>query len=307
MQPIFVGGCDRSGTTLLGHLLGSLDRVVVVPEAPFKCRLVREFDPAGNNESLLGWLENHLKFQAWEDQTGGTLRSLADEAATGRSFLEELVKRHAGNHPAVWVDHTPRNLADARNLLEWFPEAIFIHLIRDGRAVVNSLLGVDWGPATAPDGALYWTQRLSRGFSAFRIDSLRGHEVRYEELVQSPDQVIRDLTEGVDVEASDEIETGETTPVDPYHRVHHERLTTEVDPNRATAWRQELTTRQVELIQWQAGGVLQNLGYDLAGDRSNLPPGRWERFKLWGLRQVRTLRDKLHQRRRRRKLRRQND
>ncbi len=40
MGPVFIGGCDRSGTTLLGAMLGATPNAVVTPESPFKIKII---------------------------------------------------------------------------------------------------------------------------------------------------------------------------------------------------------------------------------------------------------------------------
>jgi Sulfotransferase family len=36
LQPIFIGGCPRSGTTMLGSMIGSMSSCIVTPESIFK-------------------------------------------------------------------------------------------------------------------------------------------------------------------------------------------------------------------------------------------------------------------------------
>jgi Sulfotransferase family len=59
-----------------------------------------------------------------------------------------------------WVDHTPTNLRFARLLTAWFPEARFIHIVRDpGRAA--SVMPLNWGPNTITEAALFWKRRMA--------------------------------------------------------------------------------------------------------------------------------------------------
>ena len=83
-------------------------------------------------------------------------------------MIEWIVKKY-GKHvgkpdPRIWVDHTPQNLIHAKLLVDLFPDARMIHIVRDGRAVANSLMRVDRGPNNIEDAANFWvnTGRKSR-------------------------------------------------------------------------------------------------------------------------------------------------
>ena len=63
LRPIFIGGCDRSGTTLLGAMLGAHPRHVAVPEMPFKVPLLESGSVRGND--ALAMLSREWRFKIW--------------------------------------------------------------------------------------------------------------------------------------------------------------------------------------------------------------------------------------------------
>jgi hypothetical protein len=78
-------------------------------------------------------------------------------------------------------------------LAHLFPEARFIHIIRDGRDVALSNIHTV-GFMSVGEVALAWTDGIEQGQRGGRIlRPNRYREVRYEELVDSPEQVLRPL------------------------------------------------------------------------------------------------------------------
>jgi hypothetical protein len=181
--PIFVGGTGRSGTTILGRLLGRHRDYALIPvEAKFHCspeglpgvllgrqaperfceRMFEEwFHPPGQSERLAAFLQR----EALEDALARFLARAAEDAvAAGRSLVEDLFGGYARSQGRRgWVEMTPINaMWGAPHLARLFPELRFVNVIRDGRDVVGSLIRMGW--LTDPQEALlWWEQRMLRG------------------------------------------------------------------------------------------------------------------------------------------------
>jgi Sulfotransferase family len=181
--PIFVGGTGRSGTTVLGRLLGRRRGYTVIPvEARFHCspdglpsvlngrqtperfaeRVLEEwFHPPGGSKKLAAFIER----EALEEALARFL-TLATEnpVAAGRGLLEELFGGYARSQGRQgWVEMTPINaMWGAPYLLRLFPELRFVNVIRDGRDVAASLIAVGW-LADAREALSWWEERMLRG------------------------------------------------------------------------------------------------------------------------------------------------
>ena len=181
--PIFVGGTGRSGTTILGRLLGRHRDYAVIPvEAKFHCspeglpsvllgrqsperfaeRMREEwFHPPGRDERLAAFIER----DALEDALARFLAQAAEDPLAGsRSLVEELFGGYArAQGRRAWVEMTPINaMWGAPYLATLFPELRFVNVIRDGRDVVGSLVRMRW--LTDPLEALaWWEERMLRG------------------------------------------------------------------------------------------------------------------------------------------------
>ena len=122
--PIVLGGCGRSGTTLLRMMLDSHRRICCGPESSLFRR--RAIDA--------GWLADRFGFDRDE------VEAIVDAARSRPAFIEAfagLCMQKAGK--ARWAEKTPRNIGRIGEIFRCFPAARFVHVLRDGRDVACSL------------------------------------------------------------------------------------------------------------------------------------------------------------------------
>ena len=167
MKQVFIGGCGRSGTTFLAALINRNTKSIVTPESQFKFDLLSR--PNESGVDYLRLLENNWRFGNW----GLDVHKLASEVGNVSSlseFLTVIVKEYGGVNGGegadVWIDHTPNNIDYMIPLDNIFPEAKFIHLIRDGRGVAASVMPLPWGPNTVLAAADWWMKKLAVGLAA---------------------------------------------------------------------------------------------------------------------------------------------
>jgi protein-tyrosine sulfotransferase len=192
-----IGGCARSGTTLLRAMLDSHTKITSGPPSSI-------FIPTPLNASQLA----HL-YDLPEKEVLEAFNRSPDRAR----FIDEfrvLCLDNTGK--SLWIDKTARNVHRFSWINRHFPNAKVIHMIRDGRDVVCSLrshrkrrvtdgkLELTGYRMPLENAALRWVQDVSVGLQ------LRGNrnyvEVRYEQLVLDTENTLRDLCVelGVDFE-----------------------------------------------------------------------------------------------------------
>lgn len=186
--PVVVGGCGRSGTTLLRMMLDSHPRICCGPESSVFRR--RALDPDALAE----------RFSLARQE----VRAIYGAAASRPAFIESfagLCLRSTGK--ARWAEKTPRNISRIGAIFHFFPEARFVHVLRDGRDVVCSLrthprhqvvdgklVPLDtWKPLAGC--ARRWRDDIERSRPFWNDPRL--HTLRYEELVKDPEPVLRRL------------------------------------------------------------------------------------------------------------------
>lgn len=278
MRPIFVGGCERSGTTLLGAMLGAHPACLCVPEMPFKLNILRQWDWDGSRPEarlVARWLARNWRFRIWGLDLAQE-QWPADRPGYRQTveFLVSAYGRRVGKPgPQVWVDHTPANVRSACTLFHHFPDARIVHIVRDGRAVANSIMPLEWGPNEVESAAHFWTESLAWGLAAeARWGPERVIRARYEDLVSDPEGTLEQLSPRLGLDYQPEMAAASGFRVPRYTVGQHALVGARPDPRRLDAWRRELSPRQVEIFESIAGELLCYLGYEpVFGQRARRP------------------------------------
>jgi hypothetical protein len=289
MRPIFIGGCPRSGTTLLGALLGAHSRCLCVPEMPFKFDLLygMDWDAPDRSWRLAHDIVRHLgSFRMW----GIPVEDLATNGASAveppayRQTIDLMVRRYAeaAGRPAadVWVEHIPHNIRHVHALLREFPDAIVFHLVRDGRGVAASLLPVGWGAGTELSAASYWADHLAYGLAAEHTAAAKVHRVHYEAVLHDPHGEIVRLCRLAGLEPEPQLGHETRFPIPRDTLGQHSLVARPPDPSRADSWKKALTPRQIETFEYRAGELLEALGYALEFQGRARPPALGYRMRL---------------------------
>jgi hypothetical protein len=253
---VFIGGAGRSGTTLFRSMLNAHPRIHCGPEAKLVSTLCRQRNV---------WMQGMGPDLA----EAGVTQELMDRSV--RAFLTTLLKGLAPDGQRV-AEKTPHNLLYTAYLGQLFPNARFIHVIRDGRSVAASLVRQAWiDPATGkplaycetiPNAAAYWREIVSSVRQQAPAVPGRYLELRYERLVTEPEQVMREVLAFL----------GERW--DPTVLAHHrsdmklsslesstEAVRAAVNTGALEKWRQNLTEQELAQVLEVAGPLLRELGY----------------------------------------------
>ena len=195
IRPVFVGGTGRSGTTVVGKLLHRHPDLTVtrprelrfissiggVADAYWTAlgRPASEQRPAITPEKVvemlwLAWFERRkpsgfisgltlaIKRDALEIAADRYLSDFPkDPFRASRAFVEEVVRyRPAMRQTQRWVDTTPANARVADRMLLLFPDAVVVHMMRDGRDVAASFAQKQFGPDDVMEGLEAWRTRM---------------------------------------------------------------------------------------------------------------------------------------------------
>jgi hypothetical protein len=180
---IFVGGTGRSGTHVLGRLLGRHPRLAGVPiECRFHCNKRGMPDLLGGRVTLAGFVEKLRDFWWHRVRIDGEPRGLYN-LMTRRRFDAALERFQAAYHddplaacrglfcdllqplaeeegkPGL-VEMSSHNVREAQTLRRIFPKARFVHSVRDGRDAASSVTTKTWGPDGIVAGIDWWADRL---------------------------------------------------------------------------------------------------------------------------------------------------
>jgi hypothetical protein len=168
--PIFVIGSPRSGTTLLRLILDAHPRISCGEETHF----LRDLESVvGRNWALVSTYE--LPREWWLDH----IREL---------YLDFQAEVLARSRKARWAEKDPTYTLLLPFVEELFPDALYVHLLRDGHDVVASFRD-RWGYASAARAArTEWARYVEAARElGTRLPEERFLELRYEELVAEPE------------------------------------------------------------------------------------------------------------------------
>lgn len=281
--PVFVAGCPRSGTTLLyDMLLSSGGFAVYLTESNVFAVLAQRFGDLGsvrNRHRLMeSWLGSKL-FRASGLDAALIEKKILDECQNYGDFLRITMEEIARSQNAArWAENTPEHILYAQLIKSLIPNALFIHVIRDGRAVALSLdQRSDRGLHVLPwdrkhnlliQGMYWdWFVRRARKVGAWlRADYL---EVRFEELLRYPDRVLSEVSQFIGQKLDHEriLEVGYRTVRAPNTSFRKETSFQPVD-----RWRSAYSREQLVAFESVNGKLLVELGYPLLTDNARTVP-----------------------------------
>jgi len=304
-SPVFVVGCHRSGTNLLyDTLLSAGGFAIYRGYLPIYKMLIPRFgnlDNLDNRKKLLNtWLRSKGFRRSGLDAQQLTGKLLA-ECGNGGDFIRIVMDEIASNQGAVrWAVYDPDNLLHMQRIKADIPEALFIHVIRDGRDIALSLSKMKgftpfpWNRKSRGlrETALYWEWMVRKGR---QYGSLIGDdyiEVRYEELATEPESVLsrlgKFLDHDLDYERIQMVKLGRLSESNSSFR----REAAEKQSNPVNRWRERLSPRELAGLEAMVGDCLTEFGYPLSLPEQQRRPGireQWMRLvypsfldaKLW--------------------------
>lgn len=260
-RPLFIGGCDRSGTTMLGDMLGATPQSFATPESQWIHQLapLLHLKAFSSPREAVDWLRTEFRFAVWDlNDYGDELESaiqLDDPARSVQAILQCYLQHNLPEkrNAPVWVDHTPDNMYFYPVLRSLFPDARYIHIVRDGRAVFQSIRDLDWGPNNAYMGTRFWSKRLEQAISVEMAEADNCLRVRYEDLLRDPTTEVQRICTFADLPFEPAMLNGGGLILPAFTRGQHKLVGKPPDPSRLDAWRTRLSQREVEDFEaWPA-------------------------------------------------------
>ena len=196
--PVFVVGCARSGTSLTCRLLLDHLGVNFGTESQFIIRYFRRLSRYGDLRTP-GNLRRLLHDISHERFFARTRRNFGFVLNVDRALQSVVEPTYAGALRAIfgqfaatkgmarWGDKTPEYNYNLPTLLDLFPTAQFVHVVRDPRAVALSQFKVGFGSKSAYEAASRWREAMNlvRSFGT-RVGPDQFMEFRYEDLLADP-------------------------------------------------------------------------------------------------------------------------
>lgn len=271
---LFLGGVERSGTTLLRNMLDAHPLLAVPRESYFVIDVYAALQEAGRIDDVeLAWdmIRHHAFFVAWE---------------LGEEPVVSMMKRHPPGSYADLVrvifaayaesegkpfsaDKTPVNALKFRLLAQLFPNSRFVHVVRDPREVCMSLTVQFWHRHGISAAATRWAITVRDALRARENLEGRLQEVRYERLIADPERELSVLCSfaGLSFDSA-MLRYGNSASLP--SGTHHTR--SRLAPSTgARRWQDWMSAQDIGVIECRCARQMAALGYQRVMTR---PPAR---------------------------------
>lgn len=291
-RPVFVLGCPRSGTTLLYHMILSAGNFAVYEtESNVFNLLVPHFGDLSvrrNREALMKvWLGSKL-FTRSGLEAREIEKKILEECRSGGDFLrivmEEIARRQGVER---WAECTPDHMFYLPAIKRAFPEALVVHILRDGRDAALSLEKQGWirpfpwdrGKSVLVAG-LYWQWMVNKGRASGSALGVDYTEIHFEDLIQNPRPVLARLSEfiGHDLDYDRILKVGIGSVRDPNTSFQKESDNKVFNP--VGRWRRHFATEELAVFESMVGRTLETLGYELATKGTRGDESGWKGMRL---------------------------
>ncbi|MFB4311924.1 sulfotransferase [Actinomadura sp. GTD37] len=276
-RPIFVLGCARSGTTLLRLMLHSHPRLAIPGETKFvlpaytaRCEF-GDLTESKNRRALAEWITGDRSTKVKE--FGLDPAELVEEIVAGPPTLGSAIgivfRAYAREHgKARWGDKRPSYSRHAGALLRMFPDAQFVHLVRDGRDCIASLLEMPWYDGDVHRAVSVWRETIDQGRRlAQRLGPETYYELQYERLVADPADELARLCGflGEEFDPAMTHPEGLARRTVPSRKRWHGRTHDAVTTGRIGSWAERLEPWEISLAEAAFGERLAEYGYEPSG------------------------------------------
>jgi hypothetical protein len=297
----FVVGCGRSGTTVLRTVLDAHPALAVAHEGRFVAALgmrrARYERPEGFalDRLVADLLADRAVRTNLELDEGDLRAALAPPVPDFATATRRVFARYAARRgKARYGDKFPGYVLRMDLLAGLFPEARFVHIVRDGRDVALSSAAIDGQESDPVALACNWVSRVRAGREAgARLGPARYHEVRYEALVTAPEATVAPLCTFLDLTYEPAMlafaDRPGAVPAKVETNPRHARLAEPLSPG-ARSWRTHMGHDDLAAFEAVAGDLLDALSYERAVPHPS-PAARaraaWGRIR-WQARRAKT-------------------
>jgi len=286
-------GCHRSGTNLLyDMLLSSGGFAIYRGLLPVFETLIPRFGALDHRHNRKRLLEVWLRSKGFR-RTGLDAEVLSSrilsECRTGGDFIRVVMDSVAQNQGSRrWAVYDPDNVLHVESLKADIPNALFLHIIRDGRDIALSLkkMGgftpLPWDRNEKPSlvaTALYWEWMVRHGRKAGRKFPADYMEIRYEDLIMNPRETLQKSGTFLkhDLNYDQILKSGLGRVSEPNSSFPDEQRGEKLNP--LERWKQRLSQASVASIEAAVGNCLEECGYALSLPKEGRKLGMRERFQ----------------------------
>lgn len=263
--PVFIVGMPRSGTTLLQSILNEHELVAIAPETHFLTKFAKRYkDPKQCLKNFV--LSERFRYLGI---TPERLKNCVKQYPTMTHFsiFDCILREFANNHgKSIYGEKTPGHYEYVGKLLEWYPNARIIWMVRDPRAVAASYQNVPWNRTGVEGASIRWrscTKKLYRWKQDQRI-----YILKYENLVVDPKITLRFITEFLNITPLPEkiLEKNRkafyANNIEGWEDNHLKAARKKVTTKPLYKWKNQLSEKQIRRIECITSREIKKMDYE---------------------------------------------
>jgi len=286
-SPIFIVGASRSGTTMLRLLLNAHPRIGVPKEFSYFTSIPEHWlqswhhVPVSANE-YRQFIREHLFREHVLREAGidadivlERILSSADSRDLSIPYRLMLEAYADAEGKPRWGEKTPTNLFYCDVLYQMFPDAKFIHLVRDPRAVVRSANNFPRLPDDTLVNATNWLHFMANGYERLvrHVPSDQWCTIRYEDITSNPETVAREICKFVEEPFDQRMldfhkDAVSRLPSSADHLGGARKVARPIHEGRQAKWRKDLSDHDIAMIEYVCKDVIPIFGYESTGVRA---------------------------------------
>lgn len=291
-RPVIIGGCPRSGTTLLRTMLHVSPELAIPRETRFvleawqRRREFGDLRQEANRRRLASWIFGRRETDA--DRLGlspdeAMERLVAAPPVLGSILATCFVLFAEKQGRPRWGDKRPMYARWMSAIWDLFPSAHFLNVVRDPRACIASLRNLGWYDGDITQMAELWERSIKN------VDAWRGKlapdqllDVKYEELILEPEATLTRVAEFAGVAA----DAAAVEQMLRYHerdetlsRRYHSNLSRPLDSTRVFGWKEALEPEEIAFTEEATRPLMERWGYEPVAGRLSAPPGLLREFQ----------------------------
>jgi hypothetical protein len=279
--PLFIVSSGRAGTTLLRVMLNRGKNIFIPLESDFIARAFPHFSedkpiPPEKYKLLASIFRHHSQKKGWglekEEIVSYLEEAKPKDYAESVAGIVDLYFDQNNIEPSRWGIKAPVLIASIDRILETFPNAKVVHMVRDGRDVCLSYQNVHettedtFGPKRIHENALYWIDGLRR-VATFEDQVF---DVRYEDLVLQPEETLKALCSFLELpfttemlDSSSENSSQKMDLVSTHSKTIHKNLSKKLLKDNINKYRSKMTKGDIMIYELLAAKYLKKYGYQL--------------------------------------------
>jgi len=292
----FIIARPRSGTTLLRTLFDRHSNVIIPLESPFMLRYYWKYRNVKNwtKDKILAFYEDitsedepdYLNIRKWTVDLEQLKKDLL--ALEGDTTYAELCRVVNASYQSLFPkgeikiagDKNPIYSNRAEYLLKMFPDAKFIHMVRDYRDYLQSMMRAGFVKRIEPIIIHRWRKSLKINYKLQEKYPDRFYYLRYEDLVEQPEKYFGEMCDFLGIEREEQIfdfHKYKEKFLELYNEedlnIYHSKLFKPISNKNVGDWKKKLTGDQVEIAELITGKAAEKAGYSRSKDQIH--------FKTW--------------------------